>query len=181
MKLSIYQFIKTEISFDCGNGKTNKQTLFEPQKFCLLFSVAMAKTERKKTQREKTAGKITTPKKTVRKKKALKKIGEEKTVEDPKKSVRKITAPKKTERKKKVVRNKTVKKTTTRRKKLAIDKPTEKDTEVMEPHIKGRKKTALHEAAERGDSDKLQRLLDEGTYDVNATDGSWNSRHGSLV
>ena len=29
------------------------------------------------------------------------------------------------------------------------------------------KKTALHEAAERGDSDSLQRLLDKGTYNVN--------------
>ena len=29
------------------------------------------------------------------------------------------------------------------------------------------KKTALHKAAERGDSDSLQRLLDEGTYNVN--------------
>ena len=34
-------------------------------------------------------------------------------------------------------------------------------------------KTALHEAAERGDSDNLQLLLDEGTYDVNeGSDGS---------
>ena len=29
------------------------------------------------------------------------------------------------------------------------------------------KYTALHEAAERGDTDSLQRLLDEGIYDVN--------------
>ena len=29
------------------------------------------------------------------------------------------------------------------------------------------KKTAFHEAAERGDSDGLQRLLDEGSYNVN--------------
>ena len=29
-------------------------------------------------------------------------------------------------------------------------------------------KTALHEAAWNGDTEKLQRLLDEGTYDVNA-------------
>ena len=29
------------------------------------------------------------------------------------------------------------------------------------------KRTALHEAAERGDSDRLQHLLDEGIYDVN--------------
>ena len=32
------------------------------------------------------------------------------------------------------------------------------------------KRTALHEAAERGDSEKLQHLLDEGTYDVNEED-----------
>ena len=31
-------------------------------------------------------------------------------------------------------------------------------------------KTALHEAAERGDSEALQRLLDEGIYDVNEED-----------
>ena len=35
------------------------------------------------------------------------------------------------------------------------------------------KKTALHEAAERGDSDSLQRLLDEGTYDVNEENDEW--------
>ena len=29
------------------------------------------------------------------------------------------------------------------------------------------KKTALHEAAERGDSETLQQLIDERTYDVN--------------
>ncbi len=29
------------------------------------------------------------------------------------------------------------------------------------------KKTKLHEAAERGDSEELQRLLDTGAYDVN--------------
>ena len=33
------------------------------------------------------------------------------------------------------------------------------------------KKTPLHEAAERGESEKLQRLLEAGTYDVNAGDG----------
>ncbi len=29
------------------------------------------------------------------------------------------------------------------------------------------KKTELHEAAQRGESDELQRLLDSGSYDVN--------------
>jgi hypothetical protein len=33
-----------------------------------------------------------------------------------------------------------------------------------------RKKTALHEAAEDGDSERLQRLLDKGSYDVNGGD-----------
>ncbi len=34
------------------------------------------------------------------------------------------------------------------------------------------KKTKLHEAAERGESDELQRLLDSGSYDVN--EGAYN-------
>ncbi len=33
------------------------------------------------------------------------------------------------------------------------------------------KKTKLHEAAERGESEELQRLLDSGAYDVN--EGDW--------
>jgi hypothetical protein len=33
------------------------------------------------------------------------------------------------------------------------------------------KKTQLHEAAERGESEELQRLLDTGAYDVNEEDG----------
>ncbi len=32
------------------------------------------------------------------------------------------------------------------------------------------KKTKLHEAAERGESEELQRLLDSGAYDVNEGD-----------
>ena len=32
------------------------------------------------------------------------------------------------------------------------------------------KKTKLHEAAERGESEELQQLLDTGTYDVNEGD-----------
>jgi hypothetical protein len=32
-------------------------------------------------------------------------------------------------------------------------------------------KTKLHEAAERGESEELQRLLDTGAYDVNEGDG----------
>ena len=41
------------------------------------------------------------------------------------------------------------------------------------------KKSALHEAAERGDSDSLQRLLTDGSYDVNegsdGSDGNWKA------
>ncbi len=37
-------------------------------------------------------------------------------------------------------------------------------------HQTMRKKTALHEAAEDGDSERLQRLLDKGSYDVNGGD-----------
>jgi hypothetical protein len=37
------------------------------------------------------------------------------------------------------------------------------------------KKTKLHEAAERGESEELQRLLDSGSYDVNeGSDESWH-------
>jgi hypothetical protein len=32
-------------------------------------------------------------------------------------------------------------------------------------------RTKLHEAAERGESEELQRLLDTGAYDVNEGDG----------
>jgi hypothetical protein len=34
----------------------------------------------------------------------------------------------------------------------------------------GKKTTELHEAAKNGKSEKLQRLLDTGFYDVNASD-----------
>ncbi len=35
------------------------------------------------------------------------------------------------------------------------------------------KKAKLHEAAERGESEELQRLLDTGAYDVNEGEGGY--------